>query len=222
MTAVGAGGPGPRPAPSVEATPGNTRPAPRSLEPQASRWQQLVVLSGLPASGKTTVGRAIAGRLGVPYVDKDDLLEQLFVTRGVGDVEHRRGLSREADGLFRHAVAQLPRAVITSWWRHPASPSRSGTEPWWLNARDQTVVEVHCTCPARTAATRFLARSRHAGHLDARWNGEELLRWLVPQASLGPITPGALVVPTEQRVTHEALEDLVASIVYKLSEPGEA
>lgn len=202
--------------------PGGAPPAPRQLEARAARPQQLVVLSGLPASGKSTVGRAIAGRLGVPFVDKDELLEQLFVTRGVGDVEHRRALSREADGRLRNAVAQLPRAVITSWWRHPASTSQSGTEPWWLNARDLTAVEVYCTCPARIAAARFLARSRHAGHLDARWNDEELLRSFVPQAALGPITPGALVVPTEQEVTHEVLEDLAASIACRLSEPGGA
>jgi shikimate kinase len=33
-----------------------------------------VVLVGMPGSGKTTVGRALASRLGVPFADSDDLV----------------------------------------------------------------------------------------------------------------------------------------------------
>lgn len=178
--------------------------------------QKLVVLSGLPATGKSTVGKAIADALDVPHVDKDELLEQLFESHGTGDVEHRKTLSRMADEHLRRAVAQWPRAIVTSWWRHPASSTQTGTEPWWLSAQDLAVVEVYCTCPARIAATRFLGRRRHRGHLDARWNYEELLRWLLQQESHGPITSNALVVSTEQPVTHEFIEGLVASISRRL------
>ena len=38
----------------------------------------LVVVSGLPASGKTTVGRALSHGLSLPLIDKDDILEAMF------------------------------------------------------------------------------------------------------------------------------------------------
>lgn len=43
------------------------------------------VLSGLPASGKTTVGRGIASAMAIPLLDKDDFLEDLFEKHRVGD-----------------------------------------------------------------------------------------------------------------------------------------
>ena len=35
-----------------------------------------IVLSGFMATGKTTVGRKLAARLGVPFVDTDDEIER--------------------------------------------------------------------------------------------------------------------------------------------------
>ena len=37
-----------------------------------------VIVTGLPASGKSTLGRAVAAALGLPMLDKDDILEALF------------------------------------------------------------------------------------------------------------------------------------------------
>ena len=53
-----------------------------------------IVLSGLPASGKSTLGRAVAKALRLPMLDKDELLEALFESRGIGDADWRRRLSR--------------------------------------------------------------------------------------------------------------------------------
>ena len=61
----------------------------------------LLVLVGAPASGKTTVGLAVAERLGVPFRDTDADVEQvagatvsdIFVDRGE---EHFRALEEEA------------------------------------------------------------------------------------------------------------------------------
>ena len=51
------------------------RPAPAPAGPVEERTQRpRVVLVGPPAAGKTTVGRLLADRLGVPFVDTDDLV----------------------------------------------------------------------------------------------------------------------------------------------------
>jgi shikimate kinase len=36
----------------------------------------IVYLVGMPGSGKSTVGRELAGKLGVPFIDLDDEIEQ--------------------------------------------------------------------------------------------------------------------------------------------------
>ena len=44
-----------------------------------------VVISGLPGSGKTTLGRRLASVLDLPLIDKDDILDRLFESKGIGD-----------------------------------------------------------------------------------------------------------------------------------------
>jgi shikimate kinase len=58
-----------------------------------------VIVSGLPGSGTTTLGRRLARALGPPLIDKDEILDRLFETKGVGDSVWRRALSREGDAI---------------------------------------------------------------------------------------------------------------------------
>ena len=52
----------------------------------------LVVVSGAPGTGKTNLGRRLAGDLGVPYLGKDVLKESLSDTLGVKDRDRSRKL----------------------------------------------------------------------------------------------------------------------------------
>jgi shikimate kinase len=80
-----------------------------------------VVLVGPPAAGKTTVGRLLADRLSVPFVDTDDLVvdragkpvSDIFVDDG--EEEFRR-LEAEAvaDALTRDAVVALGGGAVLS------------------------------------------------------------------------------------------------------------
>jgi hypothetical protein len=176
-----------------------------------------IVLSGLPASGKSTLGRAIAGVLQLPMLDKDQILEALFESRGVGDVIWRRQLSRMADQEFIAQASKLPAAVLASWWRHPSSSSlESGTPTEWLLSLHGEVIEVHCVCRPSVAAFRFVERKRHAGHVDDQYSYEMLLAGFRVQASLGPLRMGRTI-----EVNTEA-EPSVADIVRQLMPLGKA
>ena len=74
-----------------------------------------IVLSGLPASGKSTLGRAIASALQIPMFDKDEILEALFAGSGVGNPEWRSKLSRSADEELCEQASKSKSAIITSW-----------------------------------------------------------------------------------------------------------
>jgi shikimate kinase len=114
--------------------------------------QRHIIISGIPASGKSTVGRALATAMQLVMLDKDDFLEALFKSEGTGDVAWRRQLSRAADDILREKVLSAEGAVITSWWRHPASRLDSGTPVEWLSALAGVAIEVHCVCSPEVAA----------------------------------------------------------------------
>ena len=82
----------------------------------------IAIVSGAPATGKSTLGRNIANQLVVPFLEKDDILESLFVSLGTGDQKWRTRLSRTGDDLFPNILNDLPWGVAVSFWRHPYLP----------------------------------------------------------------------------------------------------
>lgn len=167
-----------------------------------------VVVSGLPASGKSTLARKIATVLDVPCIDKDDFLERLFLTNAVIEPTQRRSLSRLADLELIESARQSRAAVLVSWWRHPKSNAESGTPVEWLGELDGPVVEVHCFCTPEVAVERFLARERHPGHLDSRWSRQQLLEMFHSQAAHGPInTDSAIYIPTDHLTDMDPMID---------------
>ena len=137
-----------------------------------------IAITGLPGCGKTTVGREVAVRLALPFLDKDTFLEQLFDERGVGDVEWRQRLSLASNHLFRGEAEAQRRVVLASHWRPPGLDGPSGTPTEWLSKHYDRVVELYCLCPVEVASRRFTTRSRHAGHLDGRRTPEEVEAWM--------------------------------------------
>jgi hypothetical protein len=134
-----------------------------------------VVVSGLPGSGKSRLARQLAPALGLPLIDKDDVLERLFESKGIGDTVWRRRLSRESDDILQTEAMASMGAVLASFWHLSGMPLDSGTPTRWLSEVSNLVVNVHCACPPEIAALRFLQRKRHPGHLDNEATYAELL-----------------------------------------------
>jgi predicted kinase len=118
----------------------------------------LVVVTGPPASGKTTIARALSHKLRLPLVAKDDLKETLFDALGIGDREWSRTLGRAAFALMFHLLEEQLSAgcsvVAEANFREFAQmPPHRG-------------FQVYCTAPHEVLLERYAMRSRHPGHLD--------------------------------------------------------
>jgi hypothetical protein len=155
--------------------------------------KHFVVVSGPPASGKSTLAQQLAPALGLLLLDKDTILERLFESRGIGDIAWRRVLSRESDLILRTEATASDGAVLVSHWRMPGMPPNSGTPTNWLAALSENVVNVHCECDTEVAAERFVRRIRHPGHLDDETSYSETLDSIRSVAGLGRLSVGPRV-----------------------------
>jgi predicted kinase len=131
---------------------------------------RFVIVSGPPASGKSTLAPRLADALQLPLVAKDTIKDALMSVLPVPDVETSRQIGRAAvQAMFAVAAASPPGAVVESNFHRTAAREALGRLPG-------TIVEVFCRCDVEVAAERYAARagSRHAGHFDTVRNPAEL------------------------------------------------
>lgn len=112
-----------------------------------------MIIGGAPATGKTTLARALGDALGLPVITKDDIKESLAEPFTTGDREWSRQLGVAAYGVLfvvaeRILAALAPTAVIL------------------------------CRTPkARDRYAERAAVGRHRVHIDdavlATWNGDD-------------------------------------------------
>ena len=130
---------------------------------------RLVVVTGAPATGKTTVARALARRLGYALICKDDVKESLADALGAGDRERSRELGEAAYAVMERLASGMLDGDVSvileaNFWRERSEP--------WLCAladgRDAAVIV--CSVAPELRRERFRARGaagvRHAVHLD--------------------------------------------------------
>lgn len=149
----------------------------RVAEPEAL----FVVVSGPPASGKSTLAPALASELGLPLLAKDTIKDGLMSVLPVPDLEASRQLGRASVVAMLAVAAQAPLgAVIESTFHR----SRALDD---LRRLPGAVVEVFCRCDAQVARDRYQARSssRQAGHFDSIRTVEELWNDEVAQPVAG-------------------------------------
>jgi hypothetical protein len=176
---------------------------------------QFVIVSGIPGSGKTTLGRKLALALRLPFYDKDEILEGLFEAEGVGDVAWRGKLSRRSDDELVRAVTSSGGAVVVSFWRTKKTGEGSGTPVEWIRKLPGRICEIHCTCDPLIAAGRFNGRRRHVGHLDGNKPTVDPAEFR-QLASAGPLRLGEVTV-IDTSGTYD-LEAVVAGIRARFSE----
>lgn len=131
----------------------------------------LVIVTGMPGSGKTTFARALAAACALPLFTKDDLKESLFDSLGWSDRAWSRRLGVASIHLLylvaEHILAAGQPVIVESNFR------RDLDTPAFVALRERTphtTLQVVCTCDREVALARFTARwfagERHPGHLE--------------------------------------------------------
>ena len=128
----------------------------------------LIILSGLPASGKSTVARALQGAFPFPILEKDRIKEQLFDTLGFQSHEEKRRL----DAAAARILLQTAEDVLTAGGSVILDNNFDTAAGTALKALQERLrprsVSILLTADEDVLYERYLARdlahTRHPGH----------------------------------------------------------
>ena len=151
-----------------------------------------VLIGGWPASGKTTLSKALARELGFPCLSKDEFKEDLMDRLGApATVEESRELGRAAVSAVLRAAEERTAAVIDSTWYPYSLPL--------VRRLPGPFVEVRCHLDVALARARYHGRDRDPRHLDDLRTDAELWGADVAALGVGPLLEVDTSAPVDVR-----------------------
>jgi predicted kinase len=163
----------------------------------------LIILGGLPGSGKTTVARALAARLGAAHL-RIDSIEQALLRSG-----EMRGAPTITGYVVGYAVAEdclRAGAIVVA----DSVNSVAATRTAWLDVahrggRDALQVGLICSDPAEHRRRVETRRADIEGHVQPTW--QEVL-----DREFEPWPDNVLVVDTARQSTDESVAIILARL----------
>ena len=131
----------------------------------------LILVSGLPCTGKTTLAERISDFFSFTLITKDGIKEILFDHLGYGDRDWSKGLSLATYDLMFHIAAASLKAGGSVVLEANFSPDiiRRGLEVIYQQS-DFSLFDIHCRTDGEILIERFKQRAfrgtRNPGHLD--------------------------------------------------------
>lgn len=134
--------------------------------PQSTEHSILLV-SGSPASGKSTLARGLAQIFSYPLISKDTIKESLFDSLGahlsnLDAPELSRLLSRAAMDLLWSLAPGCPQLILEANFRPASAHERAR-----LTALEGRKLEIYCHCTPEEAERRFRERATRTDHHPA-------------------------------------------------------
>lgn len=129
---------------------------------------KLIIIAGMPATGKSTLARSLSEAFSFPILEKDDIKQEMFDTIGYRDLTEKRALDVAANAiLLRCAEAILskgqPLIVVNNF-----DSSMSGKVQEMIGRSGCKCVTVFLNGDPDVLYQRYVARDakkvRHLGH----------------------------------------------------------
>jgi predicted kinase len=184
----------------------------------------LVLITGLPGAGKSTLAARLSEALLLPVISRDALKELLADSFGEPDEEQVRAITGAQFKLFYKLLDQLLQAGVSliadSNLHRDIAPDE--LRPLLVHAR---AVLVHCDTPRAVSnhryAERFAGGERHPIHRDASFIAQFEERLTLWEPYEEPLALGVPILRVDTTAGYRpGLTEIVAFVQSELGEPS--
>lgn len=163
----------------------------------------VIVFTGLPGTGKTTLSKQVSASLGIPLIAKDAIKEIMYDTIGWSDKAFSGKLAQATFGIMEYVIEEQLRAgnaiiVEANYAPHLASKRFQQWQEQYRCVITQVVCRTELTVLANRYFTRQQSGQRHAGHVDNNSTVEDYLVDFERRVEAGEDQP--LAVPGEVKI----------------------
>lgn len=132
---------------------------------------KIVIITGLPASGKTTIGKELAKRMNILFLSKDDIKELMFDGLGWKDREWSKKIGLMSYDMLYYFSGTLLKVNTSFMLESNFKPEFDNPKFVALKEKyDFDVIQILCKADGEVLFERFKKRSesgqRHPGHVD--------------------------------------------------------
>ena len=128
----------------------------------------LLIIAGMPASGKSTLSNKISEHLGYPIIEKDAIKEQLFDTIGFNSYAEKRQLDTAANAVLIRMSDELMRRGVSHIIVNNFRTNESVAVKELVDKHKAKVVTIFLNGDADVFYQRYVERdrngARHIGH----------------------------------------------------------
>jgi predicted kinase len=131
----------------------------------------LIIISGPPCTGKTTLGKKIAEEFNLPFISKDDIKESLFDSLGWNDREWSKKIGIASYQILYYYLEMLLKSGRSFIVESNFKPEFDNPKLNSLSQKyDFRPLQIQCRTNGEILFERFKKRvesgERHPGHVD--------------------------------------------------------
>lgn len=128
----------------------------------------LIIIAGMPATGKSTVAGKIGKALAMPILEKDDIKEEMFDTIGYADLTQKRALDAAATNILLRNTEVLLKSGVSLIMVNNFDSAMAPTVQSMIDRCGCRCVTVFLSGDPEVLYQRYVERdrknSRHMGH----------------------------------------------------------
>lgn len=160
----------------------------------------VILINGISATGKSTIGRQLANRLALPFFSKDAIKETLFDQLGTADRAWAHKLSSVTHAILNPILEEELRAGRGFVLEANFNPAYDVAKfERWRSLYAFRVIQILCFADGEVVYQRFKRRAesgeRHPGHCDGS-NAESFREYLM-RGKCDPLGVPGLVIEVD-------------------------